>query len=179
MDGSLSENPGLEKRLTEEALYLLDNDGVDAVTIREVARRAAVSHGAPRRYFTSRSQLLAAVAQHCTSDLTDTVAELNAPDMAQNVIAYAESHPNRFSLLTRHDLLEGSGLNLRSQTLPLIDSWIAAYLDAIPHGTRTSAIAAFAGILGLAELASHRGLDLLEEPVPALIDAVIHGPVKR
>jgi AcrR family transcriptional regulator len=49
-------------RLVEAAAGLLDEGGVPAVTLREVGRRAGVSHNAPYKHFAGKEELLAAVA---------------------------------------------------------------------------------------------------------------------
>ncbi|MEU0061112.1 helix-turn-helix domain-containing protein, partial [Streptomyces sp. NPDC006334] len=43
--------PDLRTRLVDVGVELLAEQGVDALTLREIARRAGVSHGAPRRHF--------------------------------------------------------------------------------------------------------------------------------
>jgi AcrR family transcriptional regulator len=48
--------------LVEAAAGLLEEGGVSAVTLREVGRRAGVSHNAPYKHFTDKEDLLAAVA---------------------------------------------------------------------------------------------------------------------
>ena len=52
--------------LVRVAAELLDEGGLDAVTLREVGRRAGVSRAAPYRHFDSKEGLLAAV---CADDL--------------------------------------------------------------------------------------------------------------
>ena len=47
--------------LVEAAADLLDEGGVAAVTLREVGRRAGVSHNAPYKHFADKEDLLAAV----------------------------------------------------------------------------------------------------------------------
>ena len=47
--------------LIEAAAELLDEGGVAAVTLREVGRRAGVSHNAPYKHFADKQALLAAV----------------------------------------------------------------------------------------------------------------------
>src|SRR4051794_7332976 len=54
--------PSPRERLVTHALAVLEAEGVDAVTVRRVAREAGVSHGAPLRHFSTRADLLAAVA---------------------------------------------------------------------------------------------------------------------
>jgi AcrR family transcriptional regulator len=42
---------------------LLAREGLQALTLREVARQAGVSHGAPRGYFPTHLELLSAIAR--------------------------------------------------------------------------------------------------------------------
>jgi AcrR family transcriptional regulator len=48
-------------RLVATARAMLDEQGLDGLSLREIARRAGVSHGAPRRHFPTLASLLAAV----------------------------------------------------------------------------------------------------------------------
>jgi AcrR family transcriptional regulator len=52
----------LRRALVETALALLEERGVDALTVRELARRLGVSHAAPGHHFPDKLALLAAVA---------------------------------------------------------------------------------------------------------------------
>jgi len=53
----------LKRVLVDAALRLAEEGGVDEVSVREAARRAGVSPGAPFRHFASRDALLTAVAE--------------------------------------------------------------------------------------------------------------------
>jgi len=53
----------LRRALVEAAMQLVGEGGMDAVSVREAARRAGVSPGAPFRHFPSRDALLQAVAE--------------------------------------------------------------------------------------------------------------------
>jgi AcrR family transcriptional regulator len=53
----------LRRVLIEAALELVGEGGVETVSVREAARRAGVSPGAPFRHFESRAALLTAVAE--------------------------------------------------------------------------------------------------------------------
>ncbi|MER5838314.1 TetR family transcriptional regulator [Streptomyces sp. NPDC002130] len=61
----------LRETLVATGVEILDVDGATELTLREIARRAGVSHGAPRRYFPTHNSLLAAIASHGLRDLTD------------------------------------------------------------------------------------------------------------
>jgi AcrR family transcriptional regulator len=53
----------LRRVLVDGALQLLEEGGAEAVSVREAARRAGVSPGAPFRHFQSRDALMMAVAE--------------------------------------------------------------------------------------------------------------------
>ena len=53
----------LRRVLIDAALQLVGEGGAEAVSVREAARRAGVSPGAPFRHFPSRDALMQAVAE--------------------------------------------------------------------------------------------------------------------
>src|SRR5215467_14001747 len=53
----------LRRVLIDAALQLVGEGGAEAVSVREAARRAGVSPGAPFRHFPSRDALMTAVAE--------------------------------------------------------------------------------------------------------------------
>lgn len=52
----------LRRAVLDASLALVDEEGVGALSMREVARRAGVSHGAPYHHFPDRAAILAAIA---------------------------------------------------------------------------------------------------------------------
>ncbi|HEY6309589.1 MAG TPA: helix-turn-helix domain-containing protein, partial [Streptosporangiaceae bacterium] len=52
----------LRQALLDAAVATLDELGADRLSLREVARRAGVSHAAPAHHFTDKAGLLTAVA---------------------------------------------------------------------------------------------------------------------
>src|SRR5260370_25513178 len=63
----------LKKALLDAAVTLIGEVGPKGFTIREVARRAGVSHNAPYRHFRDKDELLEAVAIEGFERLTDTM----------------------------------------------------------------------------------------------------------
>jgi AcrR family transcriptional regulator len=65
----------LREALLEAAIRLIAEVGPTAFTLREVARRAGVSHNAPYRHFRDRDDLMAAVAAEGFRELMQAMVE--------------------------------------------------------------------------------------------------------
>ena len=64
---------GLREALLERAVAVIGESGLDAVSLRGLARDLGVSHAAPGRHFASRDALLKAVAMEGMVSLSDAV----------------------------------------------------------------------------------------------------------
>lgn len=80
-------------------MELLEKQGVDAVLLREVARRAGVSHTAPYRHFASREALLAALATEGFREFGRRVRSAAGPAMGEAYVGFALEHPQLFRLM--------------------------------------------------------------------------------
>lgn len=97
----------LRASLLEAAEVVLTRRGAQGLTLRDVAREAGVSHGAPYHHFASLKELLAAVAERGFVVLGDAMADAVAvPDTRERLLrvakAYvdcARAHPERFRLM--------------------------------------------------------------------------------
>lgn len=94
--------------LVAAAAELLDEGGPGAVTLREVGRRAGVSHNAPYKHFSDKEALLAAVAARELrargAALAGTLTRPGTPAglvraAMHGYIAWALAHPLRFKLV--------------------------------------------------------------------------------
>lgn len=65
----------LRRALIDTTVGLIEEQGVEAVSVREVARRTGVSPAAPFRHFENRTALLTAVAEEAHQRLENAVAE--------------------------------------------------------------------------------------------------------
>ncbi|WP_321164585.1 TetR/AcrR family transcriptional regulator [Variovorax sp. Root411] len=65
----------LREALIEAAVELIERDGLDKLSVREAAKRAGVSPGAPFRHFATKTALLTAVAVQATQRLRAHVQE--------------------------------------------------------------------------------------------------------
>jgi len=61
----------LRAALLDEARRVVREQGAQALSLREVARKVGVSHGAPRRHFSDRQALLDALAESGFAQLGD------------------------------------------------------------------------------------------------------------
>jgi AcrR family transcriptional regulator len=103
-------------RLVDTARAYLDAEGVDGIGLREIARRAGVSHGAPLRHFPTLGALLAAVAADGFRDLYTSVdaavrdVDGDALDRlraaAHGYVDFARTNPGVFALMFRSDLCD-------------------------------------------------------------------------
>ncbi|MET9723842.1 TetR/AcrR family transcriptional regulator [Streptomyces zaomyceticus] len=123
-----AEDGGLRDRLVDVGVELVNAEGVQALSLREIARRAGVSHGAPRRHFPTHLDLLSAIARQGFAELAARVdaedVESAAPRerialLARVYLDYAGTRRGMYELMFRHDLLESGRLGLRETSLPL------------------------------------------------------------
>lgn len=135
----MDSDKSLRDRLIDVGVDLVTTEGSAALGLREIARRAGVSHGAPRRYFPTHHALLSAIAGRGFQELgerfdavaaesaeaSDTgTARAQLESLARVYIAYAREHRGMFELMFRHDLLDSEQhaageRRLRESTLPL------------------------------------------------------------
>jgi AcrR family transcriptional regulator len=99
----------LRRALVDAAVATLDEGGAEALSLREVARRAGVSHAAPAHHFGDKTGLLTVVA---TEGFSRFAAELQSalasagddpvealPALARAYAAFAERHPGQFAVM--------------------------------------------------------------------------------
>lgn len=65
----------LREVLIEATLRLVEEGGIENVSVREAAKRAGVSPGAPFRHFPDRKALMTAVAEEATRRLRDAIVD--------------------------------------------------------------------------------------------------------
>ena len=101
----------LRRVLIDAALQLVAEGGADAVSVREAARRAGVSPGAPFRHFPSRDALMNAVAEEAQSrfraEIEATLAEAPAGDplgrfrrLGLAYMRWAMKNPTHFEIIS-------------------------------------------------------------------------------
>ncbi len=107
----------LDARLIDEALSVLAEEGLEHLTLRRLARRAGVSHGAPLRHYRSFSDLLSEVAARGFQSLSEMVSaaadEGDGVDPMARLRAVGRAYvhaavdtPDLFNLMFRTDDLD-------------------------------------------------------------------------
>ncbi|GLY07518.1 TetR/AcrR family transcriptional regulator [Actinoplanes sp. NBRC 101535] len=177
---------GLRDRLVRAGVELLRSEGPTALTLREIARRAGVSHGAPRRHFPTHLSLLSAIAAAGFTSLAQRCdAALSGPEadtrrrlalLAGVYLDFAASERGMFELMFRHDLLESGHLGLRDTSLPLFRllTTLIAETRATPAPEVTAA-ALWSALHGLAQLRAWGSLRLVtgSDDIGPTLDAIL------
>lgn len=104
----------LRRTLLDASLDLIQSEGLEGFSMREVARRAGVSHQAPYHHFTDRESILAEIVaegfQKLRDDMLvvlegvkDPAARLTA--IGKAYVAFALEHPALFKLMFRSEMV--------------------------------------------------------------------------
>ena len=106
-----SEQHGDVRRLVlDAAIAIIELEGAESLSMREVARRAGVSHQAPYHYFGDRSGIFAAISEEGFTGLAQAfrdVHETEMPAAKAGFIAYlnfAREHVGHFRVMFRNDI---------------------------------------------------------------------------
>ncbi|MYS15092.1 TetR/AcrR family transcriptional regulator [Streptomyces sp. SID4982] len=177
---------GLRDRLVDAGVALVAAEGAQALTLREIARRAGVSHGAPRRHFPTHLELLSAIARSGFTDLgararatlenTEEGPRGQVAALARTYLRFALDNPGMYELMFRHDVLESGHLGLRDTSLPLFGLLVERVGRARPDvDARLVTGALWANLHGLAQLWRWGSLRLAtgEEDFGPLLEACV------
>ena len=102
-----SKADNLREACLTEALAIIAGQGLEQLSLREVARRLGVSHQAPYKHFASRDHLLAELLTRSFDDFANRLAARPATDDPQADLAalgrayleYAAAHPLQYRLM--------------------------------------------------------------------------------
>lgn len=128
----------LENTLRSVAADLIAERGVAGFSLREVARRAGVSHAAPGHHFGDASGLLTAVAiqafTHLRDSMSAAVEGIDDPrdrlaTLARAYVEVARTNPGHCAIAFRHDLLNNDDPELVTAG----DEAYAVLSDAVQH----------------------------------------------
>jgi len=164
---------GTADRLVGAAEAILAERGLEGLSLREVARRAGVTHGAPLRHYPSFSALLAEVAARgfrVLDEAVESAAASVAPGagptdrLAAGARAYldcAVARPGVFTLMFRPELVDASHPGFAHDSQRAFEQLVRLVRNAQDSGwhsardTRQLAGSLWAAVHGLASLWVH------------------------
>jgi AcrR family transcriptional regulator len=199
----------LRRSLIDQAEALVAEEGISALTLREVARRSGVSQAAPYRHFPNKLALVAAVAEEGFGEMLARVrsaldrAPREAPArlaaLGAAYVRFAVDHPARFRVMFGREVAESHGFaslwNVAQEGFGLLVGEIVAAQEAgvLPgDDPRSPALAAWSAVHGLAALLvdgllQRQGLagpgrsveTLAREVTASMLDGLRHRPGPR
>jgi AcrR family transcriptional regulator len=117
----------LVEALLTATVAIIKERGVEHVSVREAAKRAGVSPGAPFRHFKSKTVLLTAVAEQAMDRLTEAVARAQSAAghadplaafeaIGEGYLDWAIANPTHFQIISSRSLIDFEGSDrLRGQ----------------------------------------------------------------
>jgi AcrR family transcriptional regulator len=103
----------LRRAILTAALDVIAADGPSALSLRDLARRAGVSHAAPAHHFKDRTGLLTAIAAEGFGLLATALREASdLKDAGVRYVRFAREHPAHFQVMFAPDLLRAEDLEL-------------------------------------------------------------------
>ncbi|WP_327337241.1 TetR/AcrR family transcriptional regulator [Streptomyces sp. NBC_01324] len=103
----------LRRAVLTAALDVIRTEGPGALSLRDLARRAGVSHAAPAHHFKDRTGLLTAIATEGYELFADALPD--APDLRERGVRYvrfATEHPAHFQVMFRPELFRAEDPDL-------------------------------------------------------------------
>jgi len=194
----------LRRVLIDAALQLVNEGGADAVSVREAARRAGVSPGAPFRHFPSRDALIQAVAEEAQwrfrAEIEQALADAPADDplgrfrcIGLAYLRWAMRNPTHFEIISSRRLFDHDNADAVSRdNAALIELTERTLAEAFACGQLRSAdlkrvqIAGRALVYGFARMNIDGHFprwgvadDDVESTATAILDLFIDGIAKR
>ncbi|WP_055716577.1 TetR/AcrR family transcriptional regulator [Streptomyces torulosus] len=154
----------LRRAILRAALDVIAADGPSALSLRDLARRAGVSHAAPAHHFKDRTGLLTAIAAEGHALLATTLTEADdLRDAGVRYVRFAREHPAHFQVMFRPELLREDDLELTTARALSSERLRVAVSTARPEfdgaDPRLAAIAAWSLSHGFATLLLSHNLD--------------------
>ncbi|MGW1615354.1 TetR/AcrR family transcriptional regulator [Streptomyces sp. NPDC002285] len=154
----------LRRAILTAALDVIAADGPSALSLRDLARRAGVSHAAPAHHFKDRTGLLTAIAAEGFGLLADTLNEAaELKDAGVRYVRFAREHPAHFQVMFTPELLRADDLELTTARTLAGDALRGAVSAVRPESlgidARLAGVAAWSLAHGFATLLLGHNLD--------------------
>ncbi|MFC8424634.1 TetR/AcrR family transcriptional regulator [Streptomyces sp. NPDC057236] len=162
----------LRRAVLSAALDVIRSDGVAAISLRDLARRAKVSHAAPAHHFKDKAGLLTAIATEGFELLATALTVVPADtthrlrEMGAQYVEFALGHPAHFEVMFRPQLLHGDDPELvaaKKRAFRALRSGIEGLPAASRPDARRAALAAWSLAHGFATLQLSGSLPALDD----------------
>jgi AcrR family transcriptional regulator len=181
--------------LLEHAEVTLQKEGIDALSLRELARSAGVSHGAPRRHFSDRQALLNALAERgyerlgaelrAALDAAPSSLDARVTALARAYARFVTSSGELLALMFAGKRSDPDG-SVHRASEAAIEPWQKVFLEAGPDegivgDVKALGMAVFSAVHGLAVLvnANIAPADGLDAAVTDMAERILRGSVQR
>ena len=188
----VSEKSEPAEYLVQTALDILAETGLEGLSLRAIARRAGVSHGAPLRHFASFSALRAEVAGRGFQSLEEAIEKAAAQISGESApllrlavagrayVEQAVANPGLFALMFRPELLDHEHPGFSHQASAAFEQLVRHVHGAQAAGlepereTRTLAAALWGQVHGIATLWSQGAFDnSTDAPLDSILEAAL------
>ncbi|MFJ9374562.1 TetR/AcrR family transcriptional regulator [Streptomyces sp. NPDC101455] len=175
----------LRRAILTAALDVIAADGPSALSLRDLARRAGVSHAAPAHHFKDRTGLLTAIAAEGFGLLAGAIGEAaDLKDAGVRYVRFAREHPAHFQVMFAPELLRDGDLELTTARALATDVLRHAVSAVPPEGRgpddRLAGVAAWSLAHGFATLLLGHNLDgAVGEQDPEEVFRVLAGMLFR
>jgi AcrR family transcriptional regulator len=177
----------LREACLQEAMRIIETDGIEQLSMREVSRRLGISHQAPYKHFASRDHILAEILARCFEDFArhlearprseDPHADLLA--MGHAYLTYAAQHPLQYRLMfgmplpdaAQHpQMMEkaGQAFNLLREAISRMGERASLDSDAL------FVWATMHGLAGILRMQLYQHLSVASHTDEQIIQAVLH-----
>ncbi|MGX1545655.1 TetR/AcrR family transcriptional regulator [Streptomyces adustus] len=174
----------LRRAILSATLEVIASDGVGAISLRDLARRAEVSHAAPAHHFKDRAGLLTAIATEGFELLAAALATVPAGtshrlrEMGVRYVEFALSHPAHFAVMFQPQLLHGDDPELTAAK-ELASRALHSGVEDLPAARRgpdgrRAALAAWSLAHGFATLRLNGSLPQLDDDPAETFRALVN-----
>jgi AcrR family transcriptional regulator len=121
----------LAEAMLDAALAAITESGAEFLSMRDLARRAGVSHAAPRHHFGDKAGLLTVIATQGFAMLADAL------ESAQQDVRFAQEHRAHFEVMFRPHLYRGDAPEVQAESQRAAEALYRG-ADSLPDGQRGS-----------------------------------------
>ena len=134
----------LRRALVEATIALIESEGPERVSVRNAARVAGVSPGAPFRHFPTRAALMTAVAEEgmrrFRAEIEAELTRVTSPDPLDHLLATGRAYlnwvirnPTHFRVISTRQWIDFDGspvlTSLNAEIVGMMRQWLSAARD--------------------------------------------------